>query len=142
MRRGCTAGYTPRSCPSYCPISSSCYAKQACSRHNTPVQSPQDRREDGLDPACLRPLGGLDQPCRKEVTTVDVLLIIIVALVAIAVGVGLGYILKQRTADTQRLQAETSAGELRASADAEKKVILLEAKEEAIRTRASAEDEA
>jgi ribonucrease Y len=74
---------------------------------------------------------------------VDVLLlIIIVALVAIAVGVGLGYILKQRTHTAQRLLAEESAGEIRASADAEKKAILLEAKEEAIRTRAAAEGEA
>jgi ribonuclease Y len=74
---------------------------------------------------------------------VDVLLlIIIVALVAIAVGVGLGYILKQRTNTAQRLLAEESAGEIRASADADKKAILLEAKEEAIRTRAAAEGEA
>jgi ribonuclease Y len=74
---------------------------------------------------------------------VDVLLLmIIVALVAIAAGVGLGYILKQRTATAQRLRAEGSAVEIRASADAEKKAILLEAKEEAIRTRAAAEDEA
>jgi ribonuclease Y len=73
---------------------------------------------------------------------VDVLLIIIVALVAIAIGVGLGYSMKQRTSNAQRLQAEASAGEIRASADAEKKAILLEAKEEAIRSRAAAEDEA
>ena len=72
----------------------------------------------------------------------DVLTLLIVALVAIALGVGLGYILKQRATDKQQLLAEESAGEIRANADAEKKAILLEAKEEAIRTRAEAETEA
>jgi len=72
---------------------------------------------------------------------VDVLTVIIVALVAI-VCFGLGYILKQRSSENQRVLAEESAGEIRATADAEKKAILLEAKEEAIRSRAAAENEA
>ena len=71
----------------------------------------------------------------------DVLTVIIVALVAI-VCFGLGYILKQRSSNNQQALAEQSAGEIRATADAEKKAILLEAKEEAIRTRAAAENEA
>jgi len=70
------------------------------------------------------------------------LTVIIVALVALAVGLGLGYILKQRAAGNQRQLAEASATEIRADAEAEKKAILLEAKEEAIRTRATVEEEA
>src|SRR5438105_4257967 len=67
---------------------------------------------------------------------------IIVALVIGAIGVGLGYTLKrQSTADHRRL-AEESAAETRASAEAEKKVLLLEAKEESIRILAAAEDDA
>ncbi|MDQ3809799.1 MAG: ribonuclease Y [Chloroflexota bacterium] len=74
----------------------------------------------------------------------DVLVVIIVALVAIALGVGLGYTLRQRSPTNQRRLAELeqNAVELRADAEAEKKAILLEAKEEAFRVRAAAEDEA
>ena len=66
------------------------------------------------------------------------------ALVAIAIGAGLGYTLKRQSQPDQRAAAaiEESAAETRAAADAEKKAILLEAKEEAIRTLAAAEDEA
>ena len=72
----------------------------------------------------------------------------IVALVAVALGVGLGYFfLKWQSTTSQRRLAEAevgvreSAAETRASAEAEKKTILLEAKEEAIRNsgRAMAE---
>jgi len=75
----------------------------------------------------------------------DVMTIIIVALVAVALGVGLGYfILKSQSKSGQmRLAAvEESAAETRAAAEAEKKTVLLEAKEEAIRTLAKAEDDA
>jgi ribonucrease Y len=71
-----------------------------------------------------------------------VLTVIIVALVAGVAGAGLGLIFKQRAATDQRLLAQQSADELRANAEADRKTILLEAKEEAIRTRAAAEDEA
>ncbi|MBV9578359.1 MAG: DUF3552 domain-containing protein, partial [Chloroflexi bacterium] len=70
---------------------------------------------------------------------------IIVALVAVALGAGLGYyILKRQTATSQMQMAavEDSAAETRAAAEAEKKAILLEAKEEAIRTLATAEEDA
>ncbi|HEY2595623.1 MAG TPA: Rnase Y domain-containing protein, partial [Chloroflexota bacterium] len=70
---------------------------------------------------------------------------IIVALVAVALGAGLGYYIlkRQSTGGQMRLAAvEESAAETRAAAEAEKKTILLEAKEEAIRTLANAEDEA
>jgi ribonucrease Y len=76
------------------------------------------------------------------ISTVDVLIVIIVALVAIAIGVGLGYTLKQKSVVDQRRLAEESAAETRLHADAEKKAILLEAKEEAVRALAAAEDEA
>src|ERR1700694_5342816 len=66
----------------------------------------------------------------------------IVALAAIAIGVGLGYTLKRKSTSDQRLLAEESAAEIRANADAERKAILLGAKEEAIRALAAAEDEA
>jgi ribonuclease Y len=67
---------------------------------------------------------------------------IIVALVAVALGAGLGYTLKrQSTADHRRL-AEESAAETRASADADKKAALLQAKEESIRILAAAEEDA
>jgi ribonuclease Y len=70
---------------------------------------------------------------------------LIVALVAVAFGAGLGYyILKWQSRSGQmRLAAvEESAAETRAAAEAEKKTILLEAKEEALRTLASAEEDA
>jgi len=70
---------------------------------------------------------------------------VIVALVAVALGAGLGYyILKRQSKGGQmRLAAiEESAAETRAAVDAEKKAILLEAKEEAIRTLTNAEEEA
>src|SRR6266566_963473 len=65
----------------------------------------------------------------------------IVALVAIAVGVGLGYTLKRKSTSDQRQSAEDSAAEIRANAEAERKAILLGAKEEAVRALAAAEDE-
>ena len=74
---------------------------------------------------------------------------IIVALVAVALGVGLGYyFLKWQSARSQQRLAEAESGanetaaELRASAEAEKKAIVLEAKEEAVRILANAEDDA
>ena len=72
----------------------------------------------------------------------DVMIVTIVALAAIAIGVGLGYTLKRKSGSDQRLLAEESAAEIRANADAERKAILLGAKEEAIRALAAAEDEA
>jgi ribonuclease Y len=76
---------------------------------------------------------------------------IIVALAAIALGVGLGYIVTRRrptTAQRRLAEAEVqrevgeSAAEARANAEAEKKAIVLEAKEEAIRILAVADEEA
>jgi ribonuclease Y len=72
----------------------------------------------------------------------NVLTVIIVALVAGAAGAGLGFILKRRASADQHRLAQESADQLRASAEADIKTILLEAKEEAIRTRAAAETEA
>ena len=72
----------------------------------------------------------------------DVMIFIIVALVAGAIGVGLGFSIKRQASNDQRRLAEEGAAETRANADVEKKAILLEAKEEAIRTLAAAEDEA
>ena len=75
----------------------------------------------------------------------DIVTIIIVALVVGAIGVGLGYTLKHRTTSSDQSQlaeATASADEIRSGAEAERKTILLEAKEEAIRMRAAAEDEA
>ena len=68
---------------------------------------------------------------------------LIVALVAgVAIGAGLGYTLKRRSGIDQRRLAEETAAETRAAADAEKKAVLLEAKEEAIRILATAEEDA
>src|ERR671934_2410833 len=67
---------------------------------------------------------------------------VIIALVAGAIGAGLGYTLKRRSGIDQRRLAEENAAEMRAAADAEKKAILLEAKEEAIRILATAEEDA
>src|SRR5918911_2617856 len=68
---------------------------------------------------------------------------LILALVAGgAIGAGLGYTLKRRAGIDQRRFAEENAAETRASADAEKKAIVLEAKEEAIRILAAAEEDA
>src|SRR5690348_5652813 len=74
---------------------------------------------------------------------------IIVALVAVVLGVGLGYyFLKWQSTNSQRRLAEVERGasqtaaDLRASAEAEKKAIVLEAKEEAIRILANAEEDA
>jgi ribonuclease Y len=72
---------------------------------------------------------------------VDVMIVTIVALAAIAIGVGLGYTLKRKSSSDQHLLAEQSAAETRANAEAERKAILLEAKEDAIRALAAAEDE-
>ena len=72
----------------------------------------------------------------------DVLTVVIVALVAFALGAGLISLTRQRSTGNQVRLAEESATEIRASAEAEKKALVLEAKEEAIRTRAAAEDEA
>jgi ribonuclease Y len=73
---------------------------------------------------------------------VDVMINIIVALAAIAIGFGLGYTRKRKSTSDLRQLAEESAAEIRGSADAERKTILLGAKEEAIRALAAAEDEA
>jgi ribonuclease Y len=81
---------------------------------------------------------------------VDTMTVIIVALVAIAIGAGLGYILKRPPAaepvyvidEQAQARATEQAAEVRANAEAERKAILLEAKEEALRTLAAAEDEA
>src|SRR5438067_10693940 len=72
------------------------------------------------------------------------MMLIIVALVSIAIGGGLGYTLKRQSMTEHRRRLadlEHSAAELRASAEAEKKTILLEAKEDAIRTLAAAEEQ-
>jgi ribonuclease Y len=69
------------------------------------------------------------------------MILIIVALAAIALGVGLGYTFKRQSLTDQRKLAEEGATETRTRADAEKKAILLEAKEEAIRILAAAEDQ-
>jgi ribonuclease Y len=73
------------------------------------------------------------------------LIVIIVALAAIALGVGLGYTLKRQvnTSDRQQqlIEMEQRALETRANADAERKAILLEAKEEAIRILGTAEEQ-
>ncbi|MBI2755991.1 MAG: ribonuclease Y [Chloroflexi bacterium] len=66
----------------------------------------------------------------------------IVALVAVAVGAGLGYIVNQRTTAEQLRLARERADQSRSHADAEEKALLLAAKEEAIRIRSTAEDEA
>jgi ribonuclease Y len=74
----------------------------------------------------------------------NTLIVIIVALAAIALGVGLGYTRTRRQSKADRrvlVEIEQSAAEIRANADAEKKAILLEAKEEAIRTLAGAEEQ-
>jgi ribonucrease Y len=77
-----------------------------------------------------------------DVTTIIVLLII-VALAALGVGAGLVYVFSKRPfVNDQRRLAEESAAETRATAAAEKKAILLEAKEEAIRILGNAEDDA
>jgi ribonuclease Y len=73
---------------------------------------------------------------------VDALTLVIVALVAVAIGAGLFYLRQQTTTGRQARLAEENAVEIRSSAEAEKKAILLEAKEEAIRSRAAAEAEA
>ena len=81
---------------------------------------------------------------KEEHSTVD-MMTIIVALVAVAIGVGLGYFILQRQSigGQRRLaEVEDNAAETRASAEAEKKAILLEAKEEAIRVLGSAEEDA
>jgi ribonucrease Y len=67
---------------------------------------------------------------------------LVVALVAIAIGVGLGYLLKKQNTADHLVAAQQSADHIRSQADAQQKAILLEAKEEAIRIRATAEDEA
>lgn len=71
-----------------------------------------------------------------------VTLVLLVALVAIAVGAGLGYTLKRTRAVGQLKAVRETAEQIRASADAEHKALLLAAKEEAIRIRAVAESEA
>jgi ribonuclease Y len=73
---------------------------------------------------------------------VDILLIVILIVAALAIGAGLGYVLKQRAATGKARQVAASVDEIQANVEAEKKAILLEAKEEAIRTRAAAESEA
>ena len=73
----------------------------------------------------------------------DVLMYVIVALVVgLAVGAGSVFFMRQRSTGDQVRLAEQSAAEIRSNTEAEKKAILLEAKEEAIRTRAAAETEA
>ena len=67
---------------------------------------------------------------------------IIVALVAAALGVGLGYTLKRQSLAGLSRLAEEQAAETRASAEADKKAIVLEAKEQAIRILATAEEDA
>ncbi|MDP8923759.1 MAG: ribonuclease Y [Chloroflexota bacterium] len=65
----------------------------------------------------------------------------IVGLLTLAVGFGVGYALRQRgTADPIKAAEEVSAG-LRADAAAREKEILLQAKDEAIRLRTTAEEE-
>jgi ribonucrease Y len=76
------------------------------------------------------------------ISTVDVITIIVALVAGVAIGVGLGYTLKRYATAEQRRLAEESALETRLSADAEKKAIVLEAKEDAIRILATAEEDA
>jgi ribonuclease Y len=69
------------------------------------------------------------------------LIVVIVALAAVAIGAGLGYFAKQRSSIDHLRLAQESAAQLRATAEAEQKAILLEAKEEAIHIRTAAEGE-
>jgi len=70
---------------------------------------------------------------------VELLTLLIVALAALAAGAGLGYILKRNTTAEHIAAAQISLEQARADAEAQRKAILLEAKEEAIRQRTEAE---
>lgn len=75
----------------------------------------------------------------------DTVIFIIVALVAAAVGAGLGYTVKRHSlAEGERrlAAAEEAANNARTDAEADRKSILLEAKETALRTLAAAEEDA
>ena len=76
------------------------------------------------------------------ISTVDVITIIVALVAGGAIGAGLGYTLKRYATAEQRRLAEESALETRASAEAEKKAIVLEAKADAIRILATAEEDA
>jgi ribonuclease Y len=66
---------------------------------------------------------------------------VIVGLVALAVGFGAGYALRQRSSIDPVKAAESAAEKLLAEAAAKEKEILLQAKDEAIQIRTTAEDE-
>src|SRR5437764_14566008 len=68
--------------------------------------------------------------------------VIVALVVGLAVGAGSVFFMRQRSTGDQVRLAEQSAAEIRSNTEAEKKAILLEAKEDAIRTRAAAETEA
>ncbi len=69
----------------------------------------------------------------------DVLIVIIVALVTAAIGFGLGSSIKRRSADAQVELAQASAAQIRASAEADQKALLIQAKEESLRILSEAE---
>jgi ribonucrease Y len=70
-----------------------------------------------------------------------ILLAIILGLVAVAAGAGAGYVLRQRATVDPVQAADVASAQLRAEAEARAKEILLQAQDEAVRLRTSAEEE-
>jgi ribonucrease Y len=70
---------------------------------------------------------------------VEPVILILVALVAIGAGVGIGLMFNRRIAGSRAGEAEAAAAAKIAEAEARQKELLLEAKEEALKLRASAE---
>ncbi|MCC6177536.1 MAG: ribonuclease Y [Chloroflexi bacterium] len=66
---------------------------------------------------------------------------LIVGLVSIVGGAAIGYVLRQRTISDPVAAAEAASAQLRAEAAAGEKEILLQARDEAVRLRTSAEEE-
>ncbi|MEA2642788.1 MAG: ribonucrease [Chloroflexota bacterium] len=72
----------------------------------------------------------------------ELVIVILVGLIAVGVGLGAGVLLGQRGYGGRAAQAETAAAKLLADAEANKKELLLEAKEESMKLRAAIENEA
>jgi ribonuclease Y len=70
-----------------------------------------------------------------------ILLASILGLVAVAAGAGAGYVLRQRAIVDPVQAADVASAQLRAEAEARAKEILLQAQDEAVRLRTSAEGE-